>query len=104
MARLLGVYYDLNYEAPTSNSAAILHLTLYGPQEMTGAPQQYGLRLARLCRILLGYSNPVHPRRPGPASLTTLPASAILQAEATIHFLQRAYRFVMDATLLNLLP
>ncbi len=43
-------------------------------------------------------------RRPGPISPTTLPASAILQAEATIHFLQRAYRFVMDAKLLNLLP
>ncbi|WIG61063.1 MAG: hypothetical protein OJF49_003811 [Ktedonobacterales bacterium] len=30
-------------------------LTLYGPQELTGAPQQYGERLARLCRALLGY-------------------------------------------------
>ncbi|HYX48837.1 MAG TPA: DUF790 family protein, partial [Ktedonobacteraceae bacterium] len=83
---------------------SILHLTLYGPQEMTGTPQQYGLRLARLCRILLGYSTPSQPRRDSRGSLTTLPSSAILQAEATVHFLQRAYRFVMDATLLNLLP
>src|SRR5439155_17158709 len=73
---------------------------------------------ARLCRILLGYSNLYPPRRggggvdegmgrlrrPGPTSPTTLPASAILQAEATIHFLQRAYCFVIDAKLLNLLP
>jgi predicted nuclease of restriction endonuclease-like RecB superfamily len=107
LSRNLGVYYDLAYDSDSiagQTSPSILHLTLYGPQEMTGAPQQYGLRLARLCRILLGYSTPVHPRRPGPASSTTLPASAILQAEATIHFLQRSYRFVMDAKLLNLLP
>jgi len=107
LSRNLGVYYDLAYDSDSitgQTSPSILHLTLYGPQEMTGAPQQYGLRLARLCRILLGYSTPTHPRRPGLASPTTLPASAILQAEATIHFLQRAYRFVMDAKLLNLLP
>jgi predicted nuclease of restriction endonuclease-like RecB superfamily len=125
LSRKLGVYYDLAYDSDSvagQTSQSILHLTLYGPQEMTGAPQQYGLRLARLCRILLGYSTSTHAlnhprrggggmdegmgrlRRPGPASPTTLPASAILQAEATIHFLQRPYRFVMDAKLLNLLP
>ena len=107
LSRNLGVYYDLAYDSDSiagQTSPSILHLTLYGPQEMTGAPQQYGLRLARLCRILLGYSIPAQSRRHRPASPTTLPASAILQAEATIHFLQRAYRFVMDATLLNLLP
>jgi hypothetical protein len=63
---------------------------------MTGAPQQYGIRLAKLSRILLGYSNPTSSR--------TLPTTAILQAQATIHFLQRSYRFVMDTNLLNLLP
>jgi predicted nuclease of restriction endonuclease-like RecB superfamily len=107
LSRNLGVYYDLAYDSTSvadHTSPSILHLTLYGPQEMTGVPQQYGLRLARLCRILLGYSTPTKSRRPGPASPTTLPASAILQAEATIHFLQRAYHFAMDATLLNLLP
>ena len=107
LSRNLGVYYDLAYDSDPiagQTSPVILHLTLYGPQEMTGAPQQYGLRLARLCRILLGYSTPAQSRRHSPASPTTLPASAILQAEATVHFLQRAYRFVMDATLLNLLP
>ncbi len=107
LARNLGVYYDLAYDSDSNenqSSPSILHLTLYGPQEMTGAPQQYGLRLARLCRILLGYSTPAQSRRHRPSSPSTLPASAILQAEATIHFLQRAYRFVMDAALLSLLP
>ncbi|HEX6108450.1 MAG TPA: DUF790 family protein, partial [Ktedonobacteraceae bacterium] len=120
LSRKLGVYYDLAYDSDSvagQTSPSILHLTLYGPQEMTGAPQQYGLRLARLCRILLGYStpnplrnNPRHDprrggsgvdegmgrlRRPVPASPNTLPTAAILQAEATVHFLQRSYRFVM---------
>jgi predicted nuclease of restriction endonuclease-like RecB superfamily len=107
LSRNLGVYYELAYDSDSlagQMSPSILHLTLYGPQEMTGAPQQYGLRLARLCRILLGYSTPAQSRRYGHASPIRLPASAILQAEATIHFLQRSYRFVMDATLLNLLP
>jgi predicted nuclease of restriction endonuclease-like RecB superfamily len=98
MARLLGVYYDLNYEAPTSNSTALLHLTLYGPQEMTGAPQQYGVRLARLCRQLLGYG--VSSRQKRNSTLT----NAIVKAEATVHFLQRSYCFAMDQTLLSLLP
>src|SRR5437588_695352 len=77
------------------NPPTLVHLTLYGPQEMTGAPQQYGLRLARLCRMLLGY---------GVQGNRNLPLAAITQAEATIHFLQRSYRFVMDAALLKLLP
>jgi predicted nuclease of restriction endonuclease-like RecB superfamily len=137
LARKLGVYYDLAYDSASiagQTTPSILHLTLYGPQEMTGAPQQYGIRLAKLSRILLGYSIPNHPRnnprmggggddegrgrlrrpaldtdsdrlrRPGPASPHTLPTTAILKAEATVHFLQRSYRFVMDTNLLNLLP
>jgi predicted nuclease of restriction endonuclease-like RecB superfamily len=107
VSRKLGVYYDLAYDLDSmvgQTSPSILHLTLYGPQEMTGTPQQYGLRLARLCRILLGYSATAQSRRHGHAAPTTLPSSAILQAEATVHFLQRSYRFVMDATLLDLLP
>ncbi|GCE17846.1 DUF790 family protein [Dictyobacter kobayashii] len=44
LARRLGVYYDLEYEQATQASltgsapSPILHLTLYGPQEVTGAP------------------------------------------------------------------
>ena len=112
LARKLGVYYDLAYEnvqadvlppgtmAPAHSSgiaSPILHLTLYGPQEMTGAPQQYGLRLARLCRMILDYGSPRSLQR---GRLIT----AIRQAEATVHFLQRSYRFIMSADLLKLLP
>ncbi len=107
LSRKFGIYYDLEYgsgSAVDQTSPLILHLTLYGPQEMTGAPQQYGLRLARLCRILLGYSSPAQPGRRRHTLATNLPATAVLQAEATIHFLQRQYHFVMDSTLLKLLP
>jgi len=92
LARRLGVYYDLAY----ASTASLLELTLYGPQEMTGAPQQYGLRLARLCRALLGYGV-AQPKARGLSR-------AIIEAEATVHFLQRSYRFRMDANLLQLLP
>ena len=93
LARKLGVYYDLAYEANTT----YLHLTLYGPQDMTGVPQQYGVRLARLCRVLLGYGKPAR-------SAPTLYAAAIAQASAVVHFLQRTYRFDMHSDLLKLLP
>src|SRR5260370_32679757 len=105
LARKLGVYYDLANEAEPaggSTSPAILHLTLYGPQEMTGAPQQYGLRLARLCRMLMDYNhNASAPNRSARSS--TLPSSAIIKAEATVYFLQRSYRFVIDTNVLILL-
>ena len=102
LARLLGVYYDLAYEGSAFNTTPLLHLTLYGPQEMTGAPHQYGLRLARLCRTLLGYgvSQPQYTKHTGAKLL----ASAIVEAEATIHFLQRSYCFAMDNDILALLP
>jgi predicted nuclease of restriction endonuclease-like RecB superfamily len=121
LARKLGVYYDLAYDSASvggQTPSSILHLTLYGPQEMTGAPQQYGVRLARLSRILLGYSTSTrtrrgkggvekgleHMRHPIPAPSYTLPTTTILRAQATVHFLQRTYCFVMDTNLLNLLP
>ncbi|TMD69463.1 MAG: DUF790 family protein [Chloroflexi bacterium] len=109
LARRLGVYYDLTFDPPSANTAPLLHLTLYGPQEMTGAPQQYGMRLARLCRLLLGYSSP--PRQDASVShernkqkRRSALTNAIVEAEATVHFLQRSYCFVMDQTLLSLLP
>jgi predicted nuclease of restriction endonuclease-like RecB superfamily len=108
LARLLGVYYDLAYDPTTPGSAPHLQLTLYGPQEMTGAPQQYGMRLARLCRLLLGYgmAQGTHGRnkqKHGVASGQAL-SKAIIKAEATVHFLQRSYTFVMDHAVLSLLP
>jgi predicted nuclease of restriction endonuclease-like RecB superfamily len=111
LARRLGVYYDLEYVPSTrtdesATSSPLLALTLYGPQDVTGAPQQYGLRLARLCRLLLGYgvaktSSSQPSSRPRRRSL--LPAG-IVQAEARIHFSQRAYTFSMTANLPDLLP
>ncbi|HEY6410973.1 MAG TPA: DUF790 family protein [Ktedonobacteraceae bacterium] len=113
LARLLGVYYDLAYDSSVLNKTPLLHLTLYGPQEMTGAPQQYGARLARLCRLLLGYGvsqrqHSSHTRgqqkqNSSAASASAL-SNAIVRAEATVHFLQRSYHFSMDNTLLSLLP
>lgn len=108
LARRLGVYYDLAYDsAPLDRAAAwgsntLLTLTLYGPQDVTGVPQQYGLRLARLCRLLLGYSSPRNGA--GRTKKQTLLSTAIVEAQATVHFLQRTYNFVMDAYLLQLLP
>ncbi|HZO76250.1 MAG TPA: DUF790 family protein [Ktedonobacteraceae bacterium] len=111
LARKLGVYYDLTYDAAFPGektalelpgaTAPLLTLTLYGPQEVTGAPQHYGLRLARLCRLLLGYgvahAERGHARNKG----RTLLASAIVEAAAKIHFLQRAYTFAMDSHVLK---
>lgn len=99
LARKRGVYYDISYdndEGAGNPGSLHLRLTLYGPQEMTGAAQQYGLRLAQLCRLLLGYR-----QKTGSA---LLPAKAILEAEATVHFLQRAYNFAITHNVLSLLP
>ncbi len=102
IARKIGVYYDLAYEPTLPGMPLLLSLTLYGPQEVTGAAQQYGLRLARLCRVLMGYGI-ARAETPHKAKKPSL-AKAILEAKATVHFLQRSYIFKMDATLLNLLP
>ncbi|MGH2478102.1 MAG: DUF790 family protein [Ktedonobacteraceae bacterium] len=134
LARKLGVYYDLAYEETLPGvRATLLHLTLYGPQDMTGTPQQYGLRLARLCRMLLLQYPQTGPKKAGKTtdmdepgvqggvyatqsnhSTTTSPRSvhkrlsvlskAIYEAEATVHIFQQSYRFLMDAELLALLP
>lgn len=105
LARKLGVYYDLAYEETLPGMPGpLLSLTLYGPQDMTGSPQQYGLRLARLCRLLLDYgvassAQPARKRR----SAAVL-SKAIRRAEATVHVFQKTYRFLMEADLLALLP
>jgi predicted nuclease of restriction endonuclease-like RecB superfamily len=122
LARRLGVYYDLAYDStlPAASVASSsgqasntntsqsqpslrLQLTLYGPQEITGVPQQYGLRLARLCRVLLGYGvahrqGTQEPVRGKPGVLSS---KAILEAEAIVHFLQRSYRFNMHTYLIG---
>lgn len=103
LARTIGVYYDLSYEAYESTLDAqqpLLSLILYGPQEMTGIPQQYGIRLARLCRALLGYTQSSSKQRGHVPQLI----NAILDASATVHMLQRTYSFNMSSELLRLLP
>lgn len=106
LARKRGVYYDISYDndalpTPHTETGSLrLRLTLYGPQEMTGAAQQYGLRLAQMCRLLLGYR-----QKTGTTVFPAmLPAKAILEAEATIHFLQRGYKFAITSNVLALLP
>jgi predicted nuclease of restriction endonuclease-like RecB superfamily len=114
MARQLGVYYELEYAADAATNGVaggqkdgptLLTLSLYGPQEVTGAPQHYGLRLARLCRMLLGYGMTKNREERGKKKVRKVTlAGAVVEAEARVHFLQRAYRFAMDAQLLQLLP
>ncbi len=112
LARKLGVYYDLAYRAdlgntqgrtPTKDVPTFLELTLYGPQEMTGMPQQYGVRLVRLCRMLLDYGIAQTPQQRHKAS-ARLTANAIVEAAATVHFSQRTYSFTIDFAVLSLLP
>jgi predicted nuclease of restriction endonuclease-like RecB superfamily len=76
---------------------APLCLTLYGPQERTGAPNQYGERLARLCRALLGY------RRPPAAAARAVLTGPRLQGVATVYLHGRPLRFTLDERLLKLL-
>ncbi len=105
LARRLGVYYDLAYEDPSSSQQTKrLHLTLYGPQEMSGSPQQYGQRLARLCRILLGLGVGSASRTGRSRQTAEALTKAICQAGATIHLFQKAYHFQLEAPLLALLP
>ncbi len=116
LARRLGVYYDLYYErevpaAAQGEEGLLLHLTLYGPQEMTGLPQQYGQRLARLCRLLFSYAGAVGteagggtgPRRRGRAREARRLRRAIVEARATVHLGTRAFSFALDAQVLALL-
>jgi predicted nuclease of restriction endonuclease-like RecB superfamily len=72
-------------------------ITLYGPQEVTGAPTQYGERLAHLCRVLLGY------RRPADEGGHGVLAGSGLTGQACVYIQGRPMRFPMDERLLRLL-
>lgn len=105
LARRLGVYYDLAYEDPPAGvHTTLLLLTLYGPQEVTGRAQQYGQRLARLCRLLLDYGMTPSSQARGRQQQAVIPGQALRRAEATVHIFQQAYRFALDKALLVLLP
>ncbi|WP_376796212.1 DUF790 family protein [Thermogemmatispora sp.] len=110
LARRLGVYYDLDYAdelageplpLPEAGPPRHLRLTCYGPQEITGLPQQYGQRLARLCRRLLEYAPSAGtPRRRRSGERLR---RAIVAAEALVYLGERAYHLPLDAALLSLL-
>ena len=80
---------------PRSLDAAGLPIiiTLYGPQELMGAPNQYGERLARLCRALLGY------RRDASAGALR----EALSGWATVYLRGNPFTFTLDDRLLRLL-
>ena len=86
------------YAAPTTLERARLPvvITLHGPREMMGAANQYGDRLARLCRDLLGYRRDL----PSAAALGDVVA---LSGVATIHFHGRPCLFALDERLARLL-
>ncbi len=105
LARKLGVYFDLEYEdTPAGARGMFLRLILYGPQEMTSSPQQYGQRLARLCRLLFRYGIAPGKQASNKVRSAVALGKALRRAEATVYLFQKAYRFVMDAELLALLP
>jgi predicted nuclease of restriction endonuclease-like RecB superfamily len=126
LARRTGVYYDVAFAQPEQPAErelpriaeqsgpdylrhapetaldaapAPLSVTLYGPQEAFGAPNQYGDRLARLCRVILGLNRTAtfvgraHPQREG----------GYLRGEAQVYLYGRAFHFVLDERLLALL-
>jgi predicted nuclease of restriction endonuclease-like RecB superfamily len=122
LARTMGVQYDVAFEQPTatddvpgydlqlrrvaerSHSYALtsldslrrpLSITLYGPQEVMGVPNQYGERLARLCRALLGYRR----KRGGKAAL----AGKGLRGAARVYLHGRPVTFLLDEQLLSLM-
>ena len=87
-------------DAPDALGAVIgrgpLIITLYGPQEMTGGPAQYGDRLARLCRVLLGYRRRSHAGR---AAL----AGAEVSGTAVVYLHGRPLLFALDDRLMRLI-
>jgi hypothetical protein len=66
-------------------------ITLFGPQELVGAPNQYGERLARLCRALLGYRRVSGGAQGG------------LSGWATVYLRGNPFTFTLDDRLLRLL-
>ncbi len=86
------------YAVPTTLERARLPVvvTLHGPREMMGSANQYGDRLARLCRALLGYRRDI----PAEAALGDLSA---ISGIATIHLHGRPCQFALDDQLARLL-
>jgi predicted nuclease of restriction endonuclease-like RecB superfamily len=116
LARKMGVSYEVNfddagsadtrlvaerrggYAVPTTLERARLPVlvTLHGPREIMGPANQYGERLSRLCRALLGYRRDI----PAEAALGDI---AALSGVATIHLRGRPCKFALDERLTRLL-
>jgi hypothetical protein len=109
----MGIHYDVAFVNTTLTSAPAareddgthqdlddsrraVSLVLYGPPEVTAAPAQYGERLARLARALLGYRRAAGT---GPAAL----AGEGLRGHAEIYLYGRTVLFPLDERLLKLL-
>lgn len=86
-------------DPPPEHSLArsAVRVTLYGPQEVTGAPQQYGERLARVCRALLGYRRGIS--RDGAAAF----AGAELTGTATVYLRGTPMTLPLDERMLRML-
>jgi predicted nuclease of restriction endonuclease-like RecB superfamily len=103
LARRMGVHYDVAFAGdPTTSSGTAdagargISIVFYGPQEVTAAPGQYGDRLARLARALLGY------RRAGGTGGAALSGDG-LQGSAEVYLYGRPAWFSLDDRLLKLL-
>ncbi|HEX9037093.1 MAG TPA: DUF790 family protein [Ktedonobacterales bacterium] len=112
LARRMGVSYEVTLDVATSTPALLVAerhapyaapttlerarvpiiITFHGPPAMVGAPQQYGDRLARLCRALLGYRREV----PADAALGDVGG---LSGVAKLHLRGRACDFMLDERL-----
>jgi predicted nuclease of restriction endonuclease-like RecB superfamily len=107
LARKMGVRYDVAFTgadlgtvdtapAPLENLGLAVSIILYGPAEVMGAPAQYGERLARLARALLGY------RRSEGSGRAALARSG-LSGRARMYLYGRPAWFRLDSRLIRLL-
>jgi predicted nuclease of restriction endonuclease-like RecB superfamily len=107
LARKMGVRYDVAFTgaglgtgdtapAPLENFGQAVSIILYGPTEVMGAPAQYGERLARLARALLGYRR---SEGSGGAAL----ARSGLSGRASMYLYGRPAWFRLDSRLIRLL-
>ena len=128
LARTMGVHYDLSFadDQPLANMPPLarvaetsvpyatdvgddgtetlettgrpIRVLLYGPQEIRAAPITYGERLARLCRVLLGYH-----RTPERTTRRATLAGTGLCGVAQVYLHGRPLPFILDDKLLKLL-
>jgi predicted nuclease of restriction endonuclease-like RecB superfamily len=93
---VLGGSPDAAGPAPLGNYGLAVSIVLYGPPEVMGAPAQYGERLARLARALLGY-------RRSPGSGRAALVGEGLSGSARMYLYGRPAWFRLDSRLLRLL-